>query len=96
MDYCLPSALEVPDVELRHFVTPSDASLGGYKGVGEAGTQGAPGAVLNAIADALAPLHITVDRNPMDPNNLLSRIIDARERAASSSEQVVSSGTTAP
>ena len=60
MDYLVPSAAEVPTIEYGHIETPS-AGPGGYKGVGEGGAIGAPPAVVNAVADALAPFGVTVD-----------------------------------
>jgi carbon-monoxide dehydrogenase large subunit len=78
MDYSVPSTLEMPTVDLAHIETPSTASLGGFKGVGEAGTQGTPGAVLNAIADALAPFGVKIEREPLDPNRILAMIRAAR------------------
>jgi carbon-monoxide dehydrogenase large subunit len=49
-------ATEMPDIEIGHVVTPTADSELGAKGAGEAGTAGAPGAVMNAINDALRPL----------------------------------------
>ena len=53
-DYLLPTAAEVPDIEYGHVVTPATTNPGGHKGMGEGGAIGAPAAVLNAVADALA------------------------------------------
>src|SRR5436309_337395 len=55
MDYLVPTAAEVPAIEVVHLERPSPTTLGGFKGVGEGGTIGAPAAVANAIADALQP-----------------------------------------
>src|SRR5438093_429709 len=55
-DYLVPMAAEMPDIEVGHVVTPTADSELGAKGAGEAGTAGAPGAVMNAINDALRPL----------------------------------------
>jgi carbon-monoxide dehydrogenase large subunit len=55
-DYLVPMAAEMPDIEVGHVVTPTADSELGAKGAGEAGTAGAPGAVLNAVNDALRPL----------------------------------------
>jgi carbon-monoxide dehydrogenase large subunit len=49
-------AAEMPDIEVAHVVTPTADSELGAKGAGEAGTAGAPGAIMNAINDALRPL----------------------------------------
>jgi len=60
-DYALPRAADMPSLDalvLGHTVTPSPLNPLGVKGVGEAGTVGAPAAVANAVLDALAPLGI--------------------------------------
>src|SRR5271170_2880121 len=56
MDYMVPMAGEMPDIEIGHVVTPTKDSELGAKGAGEAGTAGAPACVMNAINDALRPL----------------------------------------
>ena len=43
----------------------------GAKGAGEAGTAGAPGAVMNAINDALAPFGVRVSSQPITPEKIL-------------------------
>jgi carbon-monoxide dehydrogenase large subunit len=55
-DYLVPMAAEMPDIECGHVVSPTADSELGAKGAGEAGTAGAPAAVMNAINDALRPL----------------------------------------
>jgi len=55
-EYLVPMAGEMPDIDVLHVTTPTRTTALGAKGVGEAGTCGAPAAVLNAINDALAPL----------------------------------------
>jgi carbon-monoxide dehydrogenase large subunit len=66
MDYLLPTSTEVPEIEYVHVETPSSGP-GGYKGVGEGGAIGAPPAVINAVADALAPFGIKITRLPLTP-----------------------------
>jgi carbon-monoxide dehydrogenase large subunit len=56
MDYLVPMAGEMPDIEVAHVVTPTGDSELGAKGAGEAGTAGAPACVMNALNDALRPL----------------------------------------
>jgi carbon-monoxide dehydrogenase large subunit len=80
MDYLLPTIAEVPVIEYGHVVTPSSGP-GGYKGVGEGGAIGAPPAVINAVADALAPFGVTITRLPLRPETILS-LIDAGRPAA--------------
>jgi carbon-monoxide dehydrogenase large subunit len=58
MDYALPRASWIPDLELQETVTPSPVNPLGVKGVGEAGAIASTAAVANAVNDALAPLGI--------------------------------------
>ena len=70
-DYLVPMAGEMPDIVCGHVETPTRQSQLGAKGVGEAGTAGAPGAVMNAINDALAPLGARVFSMPFTPERIL-------------------------
>jgi carbon-monoxide dehydrogenase large subunit len=70
VDYLLPTATDVPTIEYVHVETPAPGP-GGYKGVGEGGAIGAPPAVVNAVADALAPLGVTITRLPVSPSALV-------------------------
>jgi len=70
-DYLVPMAGEMPDIVCGHVETPTKQSQLGAKGVGEAGTAGAPGAVMNAINDALAPLNARVFTMPFTPERIL-------------------------
>jgi aerobic carbon-monoxide dehydrogenase large subunit len=74
MDYLIPGSAELPNVHLEHVETPSPLTIGGYKGVGEGGTVGAPAAILNAVADALAPLGATVTELPLTPERVRAAI----------------------
>jgi aerobic carbon-monoxide dehydrogenase large subunit len=53
MDYLVPTAGEVPWFCVEHLQTPQPDSAWGVKGVGEGGTVGSPGAIANAVADAV-------------------------------------------
>lgn len=70
-DYLVPMAFEMPDIELAHVETPTATSQLGAKGAGEAGTAGAPAAVMNAINDALSPLSAYVTSQPITPEKIL-------------------------
>ncbi len=70
-DYLVPMAGELPDIVVAHVSTPTRTSELGAKGVGEAGTSGAPAAVMNAINDALAPLGARVAAQPCTPERVL-------------------------
>jgi carbon-monoxide dehydrogenase large subunit len=65
VDYFVPTAADLPRFELDHLETPSPVTPLGIKGVGEGGTIGAAAAVANAIADALAPFGVEIDRLPI-------------------------------
>ncbi len=73
-DYLVPMAAEMPDIVCAHVETPTLQSQLGAKGVGEAGTAGAPGAVMNAINDALAPLNVRVTAMPFTPERILKAL----------------------
>ena len=57
-DYAVPRAGDMPPMVLDHTVTPTPFNPLGAKGVGEAGTNGCPPAIANAVVDALSPLGI--------------------------------------
>ena len=69
-DYLIPSALEIPRIELHHANTPS-AALGGFKGCGEGSIIGALGAVACAIADALSRRGGDIHEFPATPERVL-------------------------
>ncbi len=71
MDYALPTAADVPAIEVHHLETPAPAFAGGLKGAGEAGTTGAPAAILNAVNDALAPWGVMLTEQPLTPERVL-------------------------
>ena len=70
-DYLVPMSGEMPDIVCAHVETPTLQSQLGAKGVGEAGTAGAPAAVMNAVNDALAPLNARVTAMPFTPERIL-------------------------
>ena len=53
VDYVVPSAAEVPNMSVQHVEAHLPDNLGGFRGMGEGGTIGAPAAIANAIADAV-------------------------------------------
>jgi carbon-monoxide dehydrogenase large subunit len=74
MDYLVPTASEIPAIGVEHLERPSPTTLGGFKGVGEGGTIGAPAAIANAIADALAAAGVAVDELPVTPQRLFDQL----------------------
>jgi carbon-monoxide dehydrogenase large subunit len=80
MDYAVPTAGAMPPVELHHLETPAPALPGGFKGAGEAGTTGAPAAILNAVNDALHPLGVMLTDQPLTPERVWQALRDAGKR----------------
>ena len=76
-DYAVPTATEIPSIEIHHLETLSEASVIGAKGVGEGGTIGAPAAVLNAVSDALAPFGVGIFEMPITPQRILQLLGEA-------------------
>jgi carbon-monoxide dehydrogenase large subunit len=70
-DYLVPMAAEMPDIDVAHVETPTRSSALGAKGAGEAGTAGAPAAVMNAINDALTPFAVRMISQPFTPEKIL-------------------------
>jgi 2-furoyl-CoA dehydrogenase large subunit len=77
-DYLVPTAMEVPEVDIGHVETPSPLTALGSKGAGESSTMSVPVAIANAIADALAPLGVTVNELPLSPNKIWHLIQEAK------------------
>ncbi|TLP59399.1 xanthine dehydrogenase family protein molybdopterin-binding subunit [Parasedimentitalea maritima] len=82
MDYALPRAGDMPLLSQHTFQTPSPMNALGAKGVGEAGTIGAPAAILNAAIDALCPLGVEDLQMPLTSQTLWRAIQAAEEGAA--------------
>jgi carbon-monoxide dehydrogenase large subunit len=78
MDYLIPAAVETPGVQVIHLETPSPHTVGGFKGVGESATIGAPACIANAVSDALAA---PVDVLPITPERVLNRLKEEGSRA---------------
>jgi 2-furoyl-CoA dehydrogenase large subunit len=80
MDYLMPSAHEVPPVEIVEHVTPSPHTVFGQKGSGESGYLGAPAAIASAVNDALQPLGIVVNSLPIKIARLGDLIAEAKDK----------------
>jgi carbon-monoxide dehydrogenase large subunit len=77
MDYSLPRAEDLPDIETWLDDTPTRTNALGVKGAGEAGTVAAPCAAISAVLDALAPLGVTHLDMPATPARVWQAIQDA-------------------
>jgi aerobic carbon-monoxide dehydrogenase large subunit len=76
--YIVPSAAELPSFELDRTETPSPTNPLGVKGVGETGAIASPAAVMNALADALAPYGVTDIDMPATPERVWRALEEAR------------------
>jgi carbon-monoxide dehydrogenase large subunit len=72
MDYLLPTAMEMPASTVVRILeeTPTPLNPLGVKGAGEGGSSGCGGALANAVADALAPLGVSITALPLSPDRL--------------------------
>ncbi|HUN48797.1 MAG TPA: molybdopterin cofactor-binding domain-containing protein, partial [Stellaceae bacterium] len=71
MDYLLPTASDIPDMELIHLESPSPLNPLGVKGVGEGGAIAPPSAIANAISDALSPFKVEFNQTPITPEQIV-------------------------
>ncbi len=87
VDYALPSAADVPNIETDRTETPSPTNSLGVKGIGEAGTIASSAAVTNAVIDALRPLGVTYMDMPLSPMRIWEAIGEASGPAAGGGAQ---------
>ena len=80
MDYLGPTSTEAPNVEFGHIETLTPLTVGGIKGMGEGGAIAPPGAIANAVVDALAPFGVKFTELPLTPNRVWDTIRKAREK----------------
>ena len=78
MDYLLPTATEIPSIEIDHLESVPVEGLD-IRGVGEGGALVAPAALTNAIEDALVPLGVTINEQYLPPSRImeLTRMVPA-------------------
>jgi 2-furoyl-CoA dehydrogenase large subunit len=74
MDYLIPTAAEIPHIELHGMVTPSPIHPYGAKGAAEGAYMTAPAAIASAVEDAVEPFGIRIDEVPITPQLLFERI----------------------
>ena len=74
MDFLMPTAAELPAIEVAHLETPSPLNPLGVKGVGEAGVIPVAALVAEAVDDALAPFGVRVREMPLSPDRILELI----------------------
>jgi carbon-monoxide dehydrogenase large subunit len=69
-DYLIPTATEIPRIEVGHEVTPSPLNTLGSKGAGEAGTIPVPALFAQALENALPEYNLEILETPLSPNRL--------------------------
>ncbi len=80
MDYLIPTAMEVPPIEVGHVETPSPWNELGTKGAGEAGAIPTAAAFVQAVEDALADYDIEILEAPLSPNRLFEILKEAQAK----------------
>ncbi len=70
MDYALPRASDLPDIEVDLIEVPCGTNPLGVKGAGEAGAVGSPPAMINAIVDAMASAGVKSIDMPATPEKV--------------------------
>ena len=78
MDYCLPRADDLPDIDVAFEPVPTETNPLGVKGCGEAGCIGALPAVMNAVVAALQPYGLRHLDMPATPERVWQAIQAAR------------------
>jgi aerobic carbon-monoxide dehydrogenase large subunit len=74
MDYLVPTACELPPVEVRHLESPTPFVPGGFKGMGEGGAVNSPAAIVSAVNDALRPFGVVANHTPITPEWVLDAL----------------------
>jgi carbon-monoxide dehydrogenase large subunit len=77
MDYMLPTACEIPPMQIIHEHSPSPLNPLGVKGVGEGGPIAPPVVIANAVADALRPFKVEFNRTPIKPQQIAQAVRSA-------------------
>ncbi|HIQ29958.1 MAG TPA: hypothetical protein EYH45_05275, partial [Candidatus Caldiarchaeum subterraneum] len=78
-DYLVPTAVEIPKMEIEHMETPSTFSVLGSKGSGEGASILMPALLANAVEDALEPLGVKITSTPLSNEKIWREIKKARQ-----------------
>ena len=81
-DYLVPVASNLPDIGIVHIEADLPNNIGGFRGMGEGGTIGAPATIANAVSDALSHLNVSVDTLPVTPERIFRMLQARRDPAA--------------
>jgi len=74
MDYAMPIASDLPDMQVVHQEIPSPLNPVGVKGLGEGGAIAPPVVLANAVCDALAPFGVEINSTPIKPEQILRAV----------------------
>ena len=77
-EYLLPTAPEIPHIDVTLLEFPGTNNPLGVKGAGETACIPVPGAVISAIEDALEPFEVRIERFPVSPAQLFALIDRAK------------------
>src|SRR6185312_5079522 len=80
-DYLLPTATEIPTIDVTFAEYASTLNPLGVKGVGETGCVQAPGAIISAVENALEPFGVRIGEYPVTPTILFNLLKDKRSKA---------------
>jgi carbon-monoxide dehydrogenase large subunit len=73
-EYLLPTASEVPRIDIAHIEIPSPLNPLGAKGAGEAGTIPAAAAIVAAIENALWEFEVRISHHPVSPQDVIKAV----------------------
>jgi carbon-monoxide dehydrogenase large subunit len=79
MDYLMPSASDMPHLDLVHMHHPSPLNPLGVKGVGEGSAIAPPAAIANAVSDALSSFKLEFNETPITPEKVVRAIWDVQQ-----------------
>jgi aerobic carbon-monoxide dehydrogenase large subunit len=80
MDYFMPTAADIPKIELDHTEVHSPVTPMGIRGIGESGTIPPGAAIANALCDALAPFDVDINRLPLTPEYVWRLVSQSQSR----------------
>jgi carbon-monoxide dehydrogenase large subunit len=82
-DYLLPTATEIPNMEVLFHESPSPTNPLGVKGIGETGTIPVSACVISAVENALEPFNVRIREAPLSPIRILEMIDEGRAQSMS-------------
>ena len=79
-DYLLPTAPNLPRIEIIHLESASPLNPIGVKGAGEGGTIPAAACIISAVENALSPFHVRITEHPISPKRIVQLIRQSSEQ----------------